>query len=369
MAARVAHSPSGSLNAAPGPCAAVRPRPAAPPAVLLAALILLLPGCTQTGTPPEPPEEAGPDFDGDAARAFVEGLVTEADGGPRYRIPGTQGQASGAAWLWSRMDVGGWSRHFHNVTGEEYQAQEAPYVGSYTRDGACPTEDAEAVEDLVFHNLWARHDVAGTDRTLLLAAHWDSKEDADGGGAVLGANDGASGVGLLLQWMRHVEAGDLAPPVDLVVAFFDGEDGFEDCHPLAGSIAFAADQPVGAIGRMVLLDMVGDPEARFVREGRSVQSDPALVDLLWTHGRDLGGEAQFTDTQKTVLDDHVPFVEAGVPAVDLIDFGREGGRSGFPPYWHTTGDTLENIDAGMLALVGNTLWATLADPAFVETWP
>jgi len=242
-------------------------------------------------------------------------------------------------------------------------------VERYTRDGACPDEDAEAVEGLAFHNLWARHDVPGTDRTLLLAAHWDSKEDADGGGPVLGANDGASGVGLLLQLMRHVSAGDLEAPVDLVVAFFDGEDGFEDCHPLAGSIAFAADEPAGPVGRMLLLDMVGDPDARFVREGRSVQSDPELVDLLWRHGRALGGQEQFTDTHKTVLDDHVPFVESGVPAVDLIDFGRTDGRSGFPPYWHTPDDTLENIDAEMLALVGDTVWATMTDPTFVENWP
>lgn len=342
----------------------MRPRQTLPAALPVLVLSLLLAGCS---TPPD--ADDGPAFDGEAARALVQGLVTGEDGSPRYRIPGTEGQASGALWLWETMDVDSWSRHFHNVTGAEYQEQDAPYLDRYTRDGACPQDDAEEVEGLVFHNLWARHDAPGTDRTLLLGAHWDSKEDADGGGPVLGANDGASGVGLLLQLMRHIAAGDLESPVDLVVVFFDGEDGFEDCHPLAGSIAFADDRPAGTIDRMILLDMVGDRDARFVREGRSVESDPALVELIWRHGRALGGERQFTDIQKTVLDDHVPFVESGVPAVDVIDFGRTDGRSGFPPYWHTPGDTMENIDAGMLALVGDTLWAVLADPAFVETWP
>ncbi len=337
---------------------------------LLACITLLLSvplsGCFDQDTRPVP------EFDGDGAYAFVEGLVTDDTGAPRYRNPGSEGHADAAAWLWDNMDASGWQRGWQNFTGADYQALQSPLVSRYTQPGACPDEDAEEVSEHTFSNIWARRDATGgaTGRTLLLAAHWDSKEDASNGGPMLGANDGASGVGVLLQLMQHIAEGILDPAVDIVVAFFDGEDGFEDCHPLAGSILFAAHEPAGRIDRMILLDMVGDLNARFVREEQSQESDPALMDLLWRHGRAQGGAEQFTDQEKAVIDDHVPFLDAGVRAVDIIDFGRSGGdKFGFPPYWHTSGDTMQNIDARMLEIVGNTLWATLGDPAFVDSWP
>lgn len=342
-------------------------------AVVAAVLALTLAGCGK------PVEKAPEGFDGDAAQAFVQGLVQDAAGAPRYRVPGTPGHADGAAWLWGAMQVPGWTAHWQNFTGADYALAEKGQVASYYENaGSCSADEKARLGTLTFHNLWAVHDVPGSDQLVLLGAHWESKrfanQDADPAkqdDPVLGANDGASGVGLLLQLMREADDADL--PFDVGVAFFDGEDGFDDCHPLAGSIHFVSRLGPGDVDRFLLLDMVGDPAARFIRESASEACDPALASLVRTHALAGPLAENFPDRRKSVADDHVPFIEAGIPAVDVIDFGRTGDRSqslfGFPPYWHTTHDTMENIDAGMLGRMGDLVLAVLQDPAFVAEWP
>mgnify|MGYP001949058510 CR=1 FL=1 len=323
-------------------------------------LTLLLAGCQQ----PEPaePEPAPPGFDAQAAYGFVAGLLTTTDGEPRARVPGTATHAEAADWLQAQMTFEGWDVARQSFTGAEYEALDHGSVASYRNSATyCQEPDDDEVAGLTFHNLIAQYGPKG--KMLWLGAHWDSKEDASDGGVMLGANDGASGVGLLLQLMRHVPELDL--PFGIGVVFFDGEDGFEDCHPLAGSLYFAQTMAPGLVDRFLLLDMVGDADARFVRETQSEASDPALVDVLWRHGATFA-PAAFTSLQRQVVDDHVPFIEQGVPAVDLIDAGRD---TFFPPYWHTSGDTLEVISVDMLGAVGNTLLHTLTDPAFVADWP
>ncbi|MGB0653042.1 MAG: M28 family peptidase [Thermoplasmatota archaeon] len=328
---------------------------------LLASAGLLLAGCT-TGP--------SPDFDGQAAYDFVEGLVTDPDGGPRYRVPGTPGHAEAADWLWDQMAHPGWERSWRNVTGEEYEALDKGAVAVYAEEGRCPGEDREQVGNLTFHNLVAvKRASPPSDRLFLMGAHWESKEEANhdrdrnkAKQPVLGANDGASGVGVLLQLMRELDDVDLT--FDVGVIFFDGEDGFEDCHPLAGSIAYAAQLEPGEVDRFLLLDMVGDPDARYIKEQRGVLSDPELVDLIWKHGHRLGGAKNFIDKTSSVADDHVPFFERGIPAVDVIDYGRGERQQGFPPYWHTSQDTMVNLSPAMLGLVGATVMATIQDPAF-----
>lgn len=346
-------------------------------ALAAAALLLAvgLAGCDKSVAEPDAA------FDGHAARALVEGLVHDADGAPRFRVPGTQGHADGAAWLWGAMQVPGWTPRWQNFTGADYALADKGQVASYYDNaGSCSAEEKARLATLAFHNLWAVHDEPGSDRLVLLGAHWESKrfanQDADPARReepVLGANDGASGVGLLLQLMRHVEAQDLALPFDLGVAFFDGEDGFDDCHPLAGSIHFVSVLEPGDVDRFLLLDMVGDPAARFVRERASEACDPALAGLLRTQALAGPLAANFPDIRKGVADDHLPFIDAGIPAVDLIDYGRSGDRTqslfGFPPYWHTTGDTLDKVDGDMLGRVGDLVLVVLQDPAFVADWP
>ncbi len=345
------------------------------PAALAVALGLLVAGCVKV-----PPEDPAPvPLDGDAALALVAGLVSNDDDSPRYRVPGTEGHVEAAGWLWGQMQVPGWQASWQNFTGADYipmdkGSVENPY---YTNPGWCSDDERARLATLVFHNLVATLPAdPPSDLTVYLGAHWESKrfanQDADPAlkqQPVLGANDGASGVGVLLQLMRHLQENDVALSFNLVVAFFDGEDGFEDCHPLAGSLRFVQQLPPGPDSakptrRMLLLDMVGDPDARFIREGNSMACDPHFVDLLHEHAPAVGLAANFPNTTRSVSDDHLPFIEAGIPAADLIDLGR-----GFPPYWHTTHDTLDKLDAGMLGRVGDLVLAVLTDEAFTGDWP
>lgn len=333
---------------------------------ILAALLLLVPvlaGCTQPGPVPDEPAL----FDGGAALRWVDALVNT-DDGLRPRHPTAPGHADTADWLQAAMEVPGWTVERQDFTGTDYQALDKGAAGRWadTCTWYDPT-DAEEVPGLRFHNLLATYPSSDPDApTLLLSAHWDAKENAsdDPASPVPAANDGASGVGLLLQLQRHVAEEGLSFPFTLTVAFWDGEDGFEDCHPLAGSLYYARTMESGSIDRVLLLDMVGDPEARFIKDSTSTETDPGLVDLLWARAPDHGLADNFPDAQRSITDDHIPFAEQGVPSVDLIDAGR-----GFPPYWHTTGDTVDKLSADMLGRVGDLLLDVLQDPGFITTWP
>lgn len=344
-------------------------------AASLSVIALLLGGCGNPGDDTPPAQ-----VDGDAALALVAGLVTDAQGGPRFRVPGTPGHADGAAWLWDAMQVDGWAPRWQNFTGADYVPLDKGDAQSYYASPSCSSEETARLATLRFHNLWATHDTAGDgeggDRLVLLGAHWESKrfanQDADPAlrdEPVLGANDGASGVGLLLQLMRHITEHDVGLPFDLGVAFFDGEDGFDDCHPLAGSIYFVSQLAPGEVDRFLLLDMVGSADARFVRESNSDHCDRAAMDLLHSHAAAHGLAENLPDLARSVTDDHTPFIDAGIPAADLIDLGRSDTRFGFPPEWHTTHDTVDKLDAGMLGRVGDLVLAVLADPAYSDPWP
>ncbi|HLF17259.1 MAG TPA: M28 family peptidase [Candidatus Thermoplasmatota archaeon] len=340
----------------------------------VALLAAALAGCAQNGQG-EPPFT----FDGDGAFDAVRLLVEDPNGSPRFRVPGTAGHEDASRALWEAMRATGWEVRFQNFTGAMYQELGRGSFQDWNEDPAhCGEEDRDELPGLRFSNLVATWP-GREDRMLWLGAHWDSKEEADRdpdpgrrNEPVLGANDGASGVGVLLRLMQHVAEGDVEVPFGLGIVFFDGEDGFVDCHPLAGSLFFVSRLLAGEVGRFILLDMVGDADARFPRESHSVQGDPGLVDLLWRHAPAAGLAENFLDDERGVGgDDHFPFLEAGIPAVDIIDLGRERPESstGFPPYWHTTGDTLDKIDAGMLGRVGGLLVATLTDDDLASEWP
>lgn len=348
-------------------------------AVLTLALVLLA-GCGKPGDPAPGPLEP---VDGDAALGFVKAFALRADATPRYRIPGTVGQAEGAEFLWRASAEPGWQRSWHNLTGVDYLALDRSAVDDYTQPdprndppgGAhprgCTQDEAAAVPMLPFANLLVLRPAKDPQAPLvLLGAHWDSQMhsdfDPDPAKRELpdpGANDGASGVGLLLQMMRELDEQRPDLPVSVGILFLDGEDGFFDCYPLAGSLHFAQHLPSQAAhaDAFILLDMVGDPGARFPREGYSQASAPELLDLIWRHGQALA-PAHFIDKRTSIQDDHVAFIGAGIPSVDIIDAGR---TRTFPPQWDTTEDTVEKLDAATLGLVGDVLMATLDDPALL----
>lgn len=265
------------------------------------------------------------------------------------RVPGHVGHLEAAALLLDMMDAPGWTTSMQSFNGSTYQGH--PPGGAAPWVTRCGADDAAEVPDLMFHNLIATTGPA--DPILWLAAHWDAKEDASDGGYVPSANDGASGVGVLLHLMRNMPT----LPFGVGIVFLDGEDGFEDCHPLAGSVHFANTMEPGLVDALILLDMVGDSDAQFIREQGSVSVAPELVDLVWEHGNRYAPNA-FTDISRAITDDHTPFVERGIPAVDIIDAGR---ATTFPPYWHTSQDTMDKISPVMLDAVEKTLRATLLD--------
>jgi Zn-dependent M28 family amino/carboxypeptidase len=104
---------------------------------------------------------------------------------------------------------------------------------------------------------------------------------------------------------------------------------------------------------MVLLDMVGDRDLVIPREENSTGW---LVDVIWETARDLGHQRHFPDESHWMTDDHLPFLEAGIPAVDLIDFDYGDGEKS---YWHTREDTLDKIDTRSLRIVGEVVLQSL----------
>jgi hypothetical protein len=327
----------------------------------IAALLVPLAGCGN------PPQDKAVHFDGAAALGFVRGLALGPDGGPRFRMPGTPGQEEGAQYLWHASDVDGWSRGWQNFTGEDYLQLDRGLVQTYDSKFYCGDADRAARPGLPFHNLLAVKAGPAGSPVLMLAAHWDSQMDSnyDPDPAKRpdpdpGANDGASGVGVLLQLMHEVSARPQLP-YTVAILFVDGEDGFYNCYALAGSLYYAQ-RAVELPDLFVLLDMVGDPGAQFVRETASEQSARTALDILWSKAADLGGSGHFVTTSTSIQDDHIAFIEQRVPSVDIIDAGRPDTT--FPPQWDTTGDTVDKLDASTLALVGDVLVTAMEDSAF-----
>ena len=190
---------------------------------------------------------------------------------------------------------------------------------------------------------------------LVLGAHWDSRPRADRdpdperrGEAVPGANDGASGVAVLLEVARVL--GRHAPPVGVEIVLFDGEDAGHEGDPASyarGSQAYVARLAPPLPLHAVVVDMVGRRGLRLYQEVNSHDAAANLVDRLWAGARRVGAAAFVPELRHNVYDDHIPFIQAGIPAVDLIDLDD--------PDWHTTRDLPANCDPASLGQVGRVL--------------
>jgi len=253
-------------------------------------------------------------FDGQRALADVEAQVAF---GPR--TPGSSGHAQVLDWMQAELSEAGW----------DSRIQSAEMLG-------------HPVQNVIAY----RGDELPQ---IILGAHYDTRMFADNDPdpakqlePVPGANDGASGVAVLLELARVLPKDNV--PVWLV--FFDTEDNgrIEGWDWILGSQAFVEDldfHPEAA----VIVDMIGDADQNIYIERNS---NPELVQEIWDIAAELGYERSFIPSPKfSMLDDHTPFLEAGIPAVDIIDFDY--------PYWHTTGDTVDKVSAQSLEAVGRTL--------------
>lgn len=199
-------------------------------------------------------------------------------------------------------------------------------------------------------------------RRILLAAHWDTRpcadQDPDPKGRnrpILGANDGASGVAVLLEVARILRSHP--PKIGVDIVLFDGEDSGRDGYPeefCQGSKYFA--QKMGADYNPefgILLDMIGDRDLTVYVEGYSARYAPDIVDKIWSAAEELGIAEFNRRIGYEVVDDHLPLLKAGIKCVDLIDFDY--------PYWHTLEDTPDKCSPESLEKVGKVLLKVIYD--------
>lgn len=185
---------------------------------------------------------------------------------------------------------------------------------------------------------------------IILGAHFDTRQVADQDlewtnqtDAVLGANDGASGVAVLLELARVLPVQN---DCQVWLVFFDLEDqgDLDGWDWILGSRAFV-DSLTEVPDAAVIVDMIGDSDLTIYQERNS---DANLTAQIWGAADQLGYGSQIIAQPKfSMLDDHTPFLERGIPAVDMIDFDY--------PYWHTTADTADKVSAQSLQIVGETL--------------
>jgi hypothetical protein len=204
-------------------------------------------------------------------------------------------------------------------------------------------------------------------RRVLLFAHWDTRpwsdqDSIDPMKPSLGADDGGSGVAVLMEIARQLST--QKPTVGIDLAFFDAEDwgkegggpGSEDSYAL-GTQYWAKNPHVAGYTADygILLDMVGAKDAQFRFEGLSYDRAGSVLQKVWSQAAQLGYSNYFLNQDGGwVTDDHVYVNAIGIPAIDIIHT-RINEASGFPPHWHTHRDNMDVIDRSTLKAVGQTL--------------
>lgn len=327
------------------------------PYIVLAAVALALGSCSARSgeSPAEGAAEAAdkqiavPLFDADSAYSYVQ---TQVAMGPR--VPSSAANRRCREWLVDRLDAFG-----------------ADTV--WVQNGAMPDMRGNTVR---LANVFGRFN-AGAKKRILLLAHYDTRpwadNDADAANhakAIDGANDGASGVGVILELARNFK--DALPEnVGVDVLFTDAEDSgisAESTDPAQAAAAdlswclgaqyFAANLPYSPTGlprAAILLDMVGARDAVFRHEYFGMSSAPQLARLVWQAAAKAGHGGRFADeTGGAVNDDHLPLIQAGIPAIDIIEIGHPETQS-FHPSWHTMNDNMDIIDSSTLKAVGETV--------------
>ncbi len=257
-------------------------------------------------------------FDGD--RAYNDVKIQVAFG---PRTPGSEAHTKILNWLRTELEAAGW----------QVQIQE-----SESLDHPIQNLVAFRTEQPPVYILGAHYD------TRIFADH--DPDPSKQNQPTPGANNGASGVAILLELARSLPTG--YPPIWLV--FFDAEDNgkIPGWDWILGSRAFVTKMTVKPMA-MVLVDMVGGMNSTFYMDGNS---DTQLRESIWDTASKLGYKDIFIPRVKyNILDDHIPFIQAGIPSVDIIDIDDK--------YWLTTSDSPEHVSPKSLQIVGNVLWTWL----------
>jgi Zn-dependent M28 family amino/carboxypeptidase len=239
------------------------------------------------------------------------------------------------------------------VLGSKAHEQVREWIIQKNKDSGWNVEVQTAViNGQNIYNIVAAREMAQNLPWVIIGAHYDSRMFADRDPMfenrtqpVPGANDGASGVSVLLELARIFPT-NLGANVWLV--FFDAEDNGDlpGSDWIIGSRVFV-ESLEGEPDAVVIIDMIGDSDLNIFMEKNSDQN---LSQEIWEIAADLGYENQFIAAPKhRIIDDHLPFVQAGIQAVDIIDFDY--------PYWHTVADNVDKVSAVSLNIVGEVLLA------------
>ncbi|NLY24470.1 MAG: M28 family peptidase [Bacteroidales bacterium] len=291
----------------------------------------------------EPYLQQSPDFNADSAYRFVEQQVAF---GPR--VPGTAAHSDCGDWLAEKL--------------MSFGAQVVQQRADITHyDG----------RNLPIRNIIGSYQPA-LEKRVLLFAHWDSRPFADEESdeerqrqPIAGADDGASGVGVLLEIARQLQLQPAGVGVDII--FFDLEDWGQpsfDTQMVEGDwwclgSQYWAEHPhnddyKAAYG--ILLDMVGSPNATFLKEEYSVHYAPGVVEKVWSTAARLGYGSYFPPHRGGyITDDHLPVNrQQRAPSINIINLKRDT-PTGFGPHWHTLNDDMRNIDRNSLKASGQTV--------------
>ena len=289
------------------------------------------------------PALATPAFNSDSSYSYVSRQVAF---GPR--VPNTKAHLDCGEYL-ARffMQNGGW------VVRQEFLAK--------AFDGT----------SLKLKNVIVSYNTKATKR-ILLAAHWDTRPFADQDSnspktPIDGANDGASGVGILMELARAINAAEKKPDVGFDIILFDGEDygqpmfypgEYQNDSWCLGSQYWANHKHKANYSAYygILLDMVGAKDATFAREGVSLQNAPSVVKNVWSTAERLGYGNHFIKIESPAITDDHTYINklAMIPMIDIIEYETDGGNY-FGSYWHTHNDNMNVIDRSTLKAVGQTL--------------
>ncbi len=309
---------------------------------LIGLIILLLSSCEQRKTEQPAPQQTQtkpkmqkqfPAFDGKKAYDY---LLAQTNFGPRN--PNSTGHQKCLIYLESEL-----KKFADNVTLQRFTQQ------GYN-------------ETLKLTNIFAQFKPEEKQRILLLA-HWDTRPRAEmeehpekKNKPILGANDGASGVAILLELARMFKSNP--PPIGVDILFTDGEDygdsqkdGNTDLYFLGAKHFAKTKSPSYNPQFGILLDMVGDRDLQLPLEQNSIRFAPQLMDMIWSTAEEVQVTQFIRVPGEEISDDHISLNEVGIPTINIIDFQY--------PYWHTLQDTPDKCSAESLEAVGKVLSAVI----------